>query len=98
VLQDYNDAAELNSDLDVRNWVGRRASEFFADRPESLANLQKCLAEQRPVRRERLHHSAATGRDRQLAFSYVFVPPQTVMVHREDITEARLAEQQDRQS
>jgi diguanylate cyclase len=98
VLQDYNDAAELNSDGDVRNWVGRRASEFFADRPESLANLQKCLAEQRPVRQERLHHYASTGRDRQLAFSYVFVPPQTVMVHREDITEARLAEQQDRQS
>ena len=94
VLQDYNDAAERNSEGDVRNWLGRRASEFFADRPESLANLHPCLAGQRPVRQERLHHYASTGLDRQLAFSYVFVPPQTVMVHREDITEARLVEQQ----
>jgi hypothetical protein len=31
-----------------------------------------------------------------MAFTYVFVPPQTVMVHREDITEARLEEQQHR--
>ena len=94
VLQDYNDAAERNSEGDVRNWLGRRASEFFADRPESLANLHACLVGQRPVRQERLHHYASTGLDRQLAFSYVFVPPQTVMVHREDITEARLVEQQ----
>jgi hypothetical protein len=28
-----------------------------------------------------------------VAFTYVFVPPRTVMVHRQDITEARLDEQ-----
>ncbi|HLZ28603.1 MAG TPA: EAL domain-containing protein [Chloroflexota bacterium] len=93
VLQDFNDAAERNSETDVRAWLGRRASEFFADRPESLANLHRCLSEQRPLRQERLHHYAATGLDRKLAFSYVFVPPETVMVHREDVTEARLAEE-----
>ena len=32
--------------------------------------------------------------ERDLALSYVFVPPQTVMVHTEDITEAKQAEQQ----
>jgi diguanylate cyclase (GGDEF)-like protein/PAS domain S-box-containing protein len=94
VLQDCNDAARINSEGSVHNWLGRRASECFANQPESLASLRQCLAEQRTLRRETLHHYAATGQDRQLAFSYVFVPPQTVMVHREDITEARLEEHQ----
>ena len=35
-----------------------------------------------------------TGVERDLAVTYVFVPPQTVMVHIEDITEAKQAEQQ----
>ena len=35
-----------------------------------------------------------TGRIRELALTYVFVPPQTVMLHTEDVTEARQAEQQ----
>ena len=62
-----------------------------ADQPESIATLHACLAEQRTLRRETRHHYASTGKDRQLAYSYVFVPPQTVMVHREDITDSKAA-------
>ncbi|HLZ30315.1 MAG TPA: amino acid permease [Chloroflexota bacterium] len=94
VLQEYNDAAEVNADLDVHHWFGRSASEMFVDRPQSLANLRECLNEQRTVRWERRDHDAATGQDRHLVLTYVFVPPQTVMVHREDLTELKRAEQQ----
>ena len=87
VLQDYNDAAEFNTESNILDWIGRRASDCFADQPDSIASLRACLTEQRTLRRETLHHYASTGQDRQLAYSYVFVPPQTVMVHREDITE-----------
>jgi hypothetical protein len=49
------------------------------------------LTEQRTLRRETQYHYTSTGQDRKLAYSYVFVPPQTVMVHREDITESKAA-------
>src|ERR1700682_4315337 len=40
------------------------------------------------------YRSRMTGLERQLVLSYVFIPPQTVMIHTEDVTEARQAEQQ----
>src|SRR6185295_5103543 len=46
------------------------------------------------LRRETEYRFRTTGRVRHLALTYVFVPPQTVMIHREDITEAKQAEQQ----
>jgi PAS domain-containing protein len=96
VLQDYNDAAELNSEVNLPELLGKRASECFPDQPDALASLRECVTEQRTLRRERVHHYVSTGQDRNQAYTYVFVPPRTVMVHREDITEARLEEQQQR--
>src|SRR3979411_1590673 len=40
------------------------------------------------------YHYTTTGLDRELAVTYVFVPPLTVMAHVEDVTEAKQAEQQ----
>jgi diguanylate cyclase (GGDEF)-like protein/PAS domain S-box-containing protein len=94
VLQDYNDAAEVNSEGDIADLLGIRASARFADQPEILADLQACVTEQRTIRRETQHRYQSTGQQRHLAFTYVFVPPQTVMVHREDITETKHTEQQ----
>jgi PAS domain-containing protein len=94
VLQDYNDAAEAATEGGIADLLGSRASERYADQPEILADLRACVTEQCTIRRETLHRYRSTGHQRNLAFTYVFVPPQTVMVHREDITEAKQAEQQ----
>jgi diguanylate cyclase len=96
VLQDYNDAAERNSDVNLPELLGTRASECFPDQPEALASLHECVTDQRTLRRERVYYYASTGQDRHQALTYVFVPPRTVMVHREDITDARLEDQQQR--
>jgi PAS domain S-box-containing protein len=94
VLQEFNDAANAIDDGDIRGWVGRRASERYADHPEFLAYLQDCVAHQDTLRRELRYHFPRTGLERDMAITYVFVPPRTVMVHVEDVTEARQAEQQ----
>ena len=94
VLQDCNDAAEANTEGNLADWLGSRASERFADHPEVLADLNACLMEQRTIRRETQHRYHSTGEVRQLAFSYVFVPPRTVMVHREDISVAKPTDRQ----
>jgi len=94
VLQDFNDAANGVDDGDISGWIGGRASERYADRPELVAYLHECVAEQHTLRRETRFHLRRTGVARDVAVTYVFVPPQTAMVHVEDITEARRAEQQ----
>jgi PAS domain S-box-containing protein len=94
VLLDYNDAAEAITEGRIRDAVGMTASEWYARRPEILADLQACVAERRTLRREMRYRYRTTGHERDLVFTYVFVPPQTVMIHTEDITEAKQAEQQ----
>jgi PAS domain S-box-containing protein len=94
VLQDYNDAADSITGGEIRAGLGKRASEWYADVPEIMADLRMCVADQQVVRRELSYRFRTIDRVRQLALTYVFVPPQTVMIHTADITEARQAEQQ----
>ena len=94
VLEDYNDAAAALIGGAEREWLGTRASARYADRPDIIAALRASVAEQRTLRREVRYRFAATGGEREFAFTYVFVAPQTVMIHAEDITDARQAEQQ----
>src|SRR5579859_7480221 len=94
VLQDFNDAAEIVTEGLVREWLGSRASTWYAHQPEILAELHACAADPRTVRLETHFRHPISGRERDLAITFVFVPPQTVMLHTEDITEARQAERQ----
>jgi diguanylate cyclase (GGDEF)-like protein/PAS domain S-box-containing protein len=94
VMQDYNDAAETITDGHISEWLGRTARECYVDQPQIPADLQTCATEHRTLRRELAYAYVHTRRERQLAVTYVFVPPHTVMIHTEDITEARQAEQQ----
>jgi CheY-like chemotaxis protein len=94
VLQDYNDAAEAVTECHIREAVGSTASSWRADLPNILDDLQACVAEQRTLKREMRYRYRTTGVERQLVFTFVFVPPQTVMIHTEDVTDARQAEQQ----
>jgi PAS domain S-box-containing protein len=93
VLQDFNDAAEASTEGDVCNWLGRRASDLYADYPDMLAELHACLADQRSHRLETVYRNSTTSQERHLDISYVFVPPSTVMLHTEDVTDAKQAEQ-----
>jgi PAS domain S-box-containing protein len=94
VLEDYNDAAEAVVGVGIRDWLGIQASVRYADEPAILTDLQACALDQRTLRREVHYQYPDTGRERDLAVTYVFVPPQTVMIHTEDVTEARQAEHQ----
>jgi diguanylate cyclase (GGDEF)-like protein/PAS domain S-box-containing protein len=94
VLKDFNDAAETVTEGHIVDGLGRTASEFFAHNPQIPLDLRACAAEQRTLKREMQCRHQTTGLMRQLVLSFVFVPPQTVMVHTEDVTEARHAELQ----
>ena len=93
VMVDLNDAAATISG-NVASWLGSRATERLGDSSIGLAALRECVAEQRTIRRETERPHRATGKAQSIALSYVFVPPDMVMVHIEDVTEARHTERQ----
>jgi diguanylate cyclase (GGDEF)-like protein/PAS domain S-box-containing protein len=93
-LQDFNDAAETMTEGQIGEFLGSPASEMYAHKPEILADLHACVAGQRTLTRELRYPYRTTGLERDLVITYVFVPPQTVMLHTEDVTDARRAEQQ----
>ncbi len=94
VLVDYNDAAEAITHGSVVDFVGRTASGMYRDRPDILEELSRCFTEKTTIKREMEYRFTAIGESKDLAVSYVFVPPDLVMVHTEDITERKRAERE----
>jgi two-component system cell cycle sensor histidine kinase/response regulator CckA len=93
VMDDHNDAVAASFG-NVAAWVGKLASDCLGAQSSGLAALRDCVAQQRTIRREAQRPHRVTGEPQTIALTYVFVPPDIVMVHVEDVTEARHAEQQ----
>jgi PAS domain S-box-containing protein len=93
VLADYNDAALKITGGKVQQFVGRRASQMYTDRTDVLEDFTRCFAERGVVRREMDYLFRTTGERRHLDTTYVFVPPNMVMVYTEDISERKNSEE-----
>jgi len=94
VLVDYNDAATAITQGHVASFVGKKDSEMYQDRPDILEDLSRCFAERTSIYREMLYEYMSTGETKHLAVSYAFVPPDLILVHTEDITERKRAEEE----
>jgi diguanylate cyclase (GGDEF)-like protein/PAS domain S-box-containing protein len=89
VLERANRAAYERADGYVKSLIGRRFAEVFPDRPDIGEDLMRTLRERRTVRREMGHRFGPAADVRRLDVSYVYVPPDRVMVHADDVTELR---------
>jgi signal transduction histidine kinase/ActR/RegA family two-component response regulator len=94
VLRTYNDAAETITKGRVAGVVGKRASEVFATEPDILADFERCSAEHTTFQRELRYRLYPNEDARDMLISYVFVPPDLVMIHTEDRTEHNQLEAQ----
>lgn len=93
-LQTYNDAAEVMTKGAVARVVGKRASEVFATERAILADFERCVTERTTFQRELRYQMQAVEQARDMLVSYVFVPPDLVMIHTEDRTERNQLEAQ----
>ncbi|MBI1723139.1 MAG: PAS domain-containing protein, partial [Gemmatimonadetes bacterium] len=93
VLVDYNDAGEVITHGKIASYLGIAASALYPDQPEIVADLARCFAERTSISREMTYRFRSTGEERPLAVTYGFAPPDGVVVHTEDITERKRAEQ-----
>jgi|GEM_PF-709814 len=97
-LVDYNDAALEITRGGIARFLGMRAKEHYADRPEIIEEMLRCITEKTVLRREMPYRFKTTGEDKHLAVVYAFVPPDLVLVHTQDITERKHAEEALRES
>jgi PAS domain S-box-containing protein len=92
VLRDCNRAARRATRDRIARLMGAKARELYLDRPDIVRDLEACVENKTPVRREMGYRLRTTGRELHVSVCYVFIPPDLVLVHVEDISERTRAE------
>ncbi|MHA1256900.1 MAG: PAS domain S-box protein, partial [Promethearchaeota archaeon] len=92
MLIDYNIAADKFTHGNVKNFVGSKASEMYAERPDIREDLNRCFNEKSVFTREMKYHINILKRDVDQITTYSFIPPDFVLVQAEDITERKKSE------
>jgi PAS domain S-box-containing protein len=96
ILVDQNIAAQKS--LGHVLAIGAKASDVFKDYQELLLDFQKCYESRKSVNQERELRLDPEDTIRHYNVTHVFVPPNIVMLHAEDMTSKKAAEQALRQS
>ena len=92
ILVGYNDAAVEITKGKIVRLLGAKVEELSPDLPEVREELLQCFTQKRSLQKERLYRFRTTGETKVLSAKYVFVPPDLVLVHSEDITPRKEAE------
>lgn len=93
IFRDYNDAASSLTKDRIHTFIGSKASEVYKNRKDILKDLNQCLSKQSPISREMFYQLVTTGENKYFKTRYVFVPPDYVVIHTEDITEKNQIEE-----
>lgn len=95
---DFNEAAREMTLDNVQHAIGEKVSQYYKDRPEVIADFQKCWRTKNLIKREMQYTLKTTERQLWLNVTYAFVPPDMIMVFTEDISERKMAEEELRHS
>ena len=95
VLEDFNDAAEKMTEGSLEGWRNITVSKFDERGKNGLlADMTRCLAEARPVRRELSYTFQSTGQTKHLLVTFANVLADVVLFHAEDVSERMMLEEQ----
>lgn len=98
ILIEFNDAAGEITRGRIGNLLGRTTTELYPDRPDFKEDMLRCAGGESPLKREYRFRMYTSGEERDFVVTYVSLPPDLVMVHTEDVTARKLAEEQLRQA
>jgi PAS domain S-box-containing protein len=93
ILVTFNCAARDYSRGRANELLGKTLAELYGDRPEVIEDFSRCFREKITIRREFAQTSFLTGQWRDFIVHYVPVAADLVLVHTEDTTERKRAEQ-----
>ncbi|MBN1481029.1 SpoIIE family protein phosphatase [candidate division KSB1 bacterium] len=92
-LIDYNDAASTLSHGKIKSYVGMKYTTMYPDLSSPLyQDLWHSYKERTIVNREITHRLRSTNQEKELDVRHVYIAPDLVVVHAEDITERKNAE------
>lgn len=87
ILIDYNHAAKNFNQGSIEKHIGTKLSAMYEDAPEIQADISTCFANKSTLRRELTYALKNNQIKRNWIIHYVYLPPDLIMVHTEDITE-----------
>ena len=90
VLIDINRAAEVLSEGRSHALLEKKLTELYATRPEIAQEVRRCYEDQTTISDDLVSENFLPGR--HISITTAFVPPDLVMVHIDDITEKKRAE------
>jgi len=90
VLVDCNKAAESLTGGKSKDYLGILASTLYADRPEVLSDIRNCFYKHAVISKDIESKNFMPGR--HIHVNAASVPPDLIMVHMNDITERKKAE------
>ena len=93
VLIGYNDAAMELTQGKIADLKGLTSSQIYEHMPEIQDDINRCMAEKVSISREMPYKTDTSDENRYLSVMYTFVPPDLVLVHVDDITERKKAEE-----
>ncbi|MGD0279155.1 MAG: PAS domain S-box protein [Smithella sp.] len=91
VLLECNDAALTATRGNADKFINKTAQEMYREQQDVLQDIRRCFEEKSVIKKESLSKHFMVGRN--IIATYVFVPDDLVMVHVEDITERKQAEE-----
>jgi PAS domain S-box-containing protein len=91
ILVDFNRAALQITNGKAVDYLGNSALDLYRNRPQVLNDMNLCYKEQSVVRREIVSQHFAPSRF--LSVHYGFIPPDLIIVHTEDQTDRKQAEE-----
>ncbi len=86
ILVDYNNAALDFTQGKIAGYKGMPASLFYEGRSWIIEDMTRCSTDQSSIKNEFWDTLRTTGEKKYLAVRYSFLPPDLVMMHMEDIT------------
>jgi len=98
ILADVNDAGLALARGRAASWVGRPLHELLQHRPQSIAHIEQCFAEQSVIREEVQYSFVTDTRNAEFVVIYSYVHPDMVLTHIDDVTERKRSEDRIRES
>ncbi len=101
-LINYNSAADAANDHQLAHFLGQTSQVIYGEKHQIHCNIEKSFLEKRSFEANlKTQYRASTNQQlflRFLVISYIFIPPNIVMVHTQDLTEQKRAEAKLRQN
>ncbi|PKN18392.1 MAG: hypothetical protein CVU71_12915 [Deltaproteobacteria bacterium HGW-Deltaproteobacteria-6] len=98
IVADYNITMEDFTDGLIGNFLDKPASIIYENRPDLQLNLNTCFNDHGLIKLETPYQMFTNKKQKIIAFTFIYMPPDSVISHMEDITERKVAEQKLRKS